>query len=43
LPAARKIWLPEHANMSIFDAAGLALTYYAEIAQDTGPEVKRAA
>ncbi len=43
LPAERKIWLPEHANMSIFDAASLALTHFAEIAQDTGSEVKRAA
>ncbi len=43
LPAERKIWLPEHANMSIFDAASLALTYYAAIAQDTGSEAKRAA
>jgi Holliday junction resolvasome RuvABC endonuclease subunit len=43
LPAERKIWLPEHANMSIFDAASLALTHFAEIAQDTGSEVIRAA
>ena len=28
LPVERKIWLPEHANMSIFDAASLALTYF---------------
>ncbi len=43
LPAERKIWLPEHANMSIFDAASLALTHFAAVAQDTGSEVKRAA
>ena len=43
LPAERKIWLPEHANMSIFDAASLALAHYAAIAQETGSEVKRAA
>lgn len=29
LPGVRKIWLPEHANMSIFDAASLVLTYFA--------------
>jgi hypothetical protein len=34
LPLERKIWLPEHANMSIFDAAALALTYFAETAQE---------
>ncbi len=28
LPGLRKIWLPEHPNMSIFDAASLALTYF---------------
>ncbi len=28
LPVERKIWLPEHANMSIFDAVSLALTYF---------------
>ena len=28
LPGPRKIWLPEHPNMSIFDAASLALTYF---------------
>ena len=43
LPAERKIWLPEHANMSIFDAAGLALTHFAAITLDTGSEAKRAA
>jgi Holliday junction resolvasome RuvABC endonuclease subunit len=43
LPAERKIWLPEHANMSIFDAASLALTHFSAITQDTGSEVKRAA
>ena len=43
LQAARKIWLPEHANMSIFDAASLALTRFAEIAQEASSEVERAA
>ena len=43
LPAERKIWLPEHANMSIFDAASLALTHFAATAQEAGLEVKRAA
>jgi len=28
LPGPRKIWLPEHPNMSIFDAVSLALTYF---------------
>ncbi len=28
LPVERKIWLPEHANMSIFGGASLALTYF---------------
>ena len=28
LPVKRKIWLPEHPNMSIFDAAALALTFF---------------
>ena len=31
LPAPRRIWLPEHANLSLFDAAALALTHYAAI------------
>jgi hypothetical protein len=31
LPPVRKIWLPEHANMSLFDATVLALTYFDEI------------
>jgi hypothetical protein len=31
LPPERKIWLPEHANMSLFDAAILTLTYFDEI------------
>ena len=31
LPAERKIWLPEHPNMSIFDAASLALTYFSSL------------
>ena len=43
LPAERKIWLPEHANMSIFDAASLALTHFAAIAQEAGSDVKPAA
>ena len=43
LPAERKIWLPEHANMSIFDAASLALTHFPVIAQEAGSEVERAA
>jgi len=43
LPAERKIWLPEHANMSIFDAASLALTHFAAMAQETGSEAERAA
>ena len=43
LPVARKIWLPEHANMSIFDAASLALTHYGAIAQEAGSDVKQAA
>ncbi len=33
LPAERKIWLPEHANMSLFDATALALTYFADQAR----------
>ncbi len=28
LPGPRKIWVAEHPNMSIFDAASLALTYF---------------
>ena len=43
LPGERKIWLPEHANMSIFDAASLALTYFATIVQEGGSNVDRAA
>jgi hypothetical protein len=43
LPAERKIWLPEHANMSIFDAASLALTHFGAIAQEAGSDVKQAA
>ena len=43
LPAERKIWLPEHANMSIFDAASLALTHFAAMAQEAGSDVERAA
>ena len=42
LPGERKIWLPEHANMSIFDAASLALTYFARITQDGGADVEQA-
>ena len=41
LPGVRKIWLPEHANMSIFDAASLALTYFAN--QDPASNVALAA
>lgn len=40
LPAERKIWLPEHPNMSIFDAASLALTYFSSL---TGEDVSPAA
>ena len=43
LPGERKIWLPEHANMSIFDAASLALTHFATIAQEGGSDVEQAA
>ena len=43
LPGERKIWLPEHANMSIFDAASLALTYFATIVQEGGADIDRAA
>jgi hypothetical protein len=43
LPGERKIWLPEHANMSIFDAASLALIYFSTIAQEEGSDVRRAA
>ena len=43
LPGERKIWLPEHANMSIFDAASLALTYFAMTAQGGGSDARRAA
>ena len=32
LPAKRKIWLPESANLSIFDAATLALAHYGDVA-----------
>ena len=39
LPAVRKIWLPEHANMSLFDAAALVLTHFA----DNGDMLARAA
>jgi hypothetical protein len=35
-PGARKIWLPEHPNMSIFDAAALAVTHYALTAPADG-------
>jgi len=30
LPAVRKIWLPEHANLSLFDATALVLTDFSE-------------
>jgi hypothetical protein len=43
LPGERKIWLPEHANMSIFDAASLALIYFSTIAQEEGSDVRREA
>jgi Holliday junction resolvasome RuvABC endonuclease subunit len=43
LPAKRKIWLPEHADMSIFDAASLALTHFATVTQAAGSDVERAA
>ncbi len=43
LPAERKIWLPEHANMSIFDAASLALTHFAMTAQVGGSDAQQAA
>jgi len=43
LPAERKIWLPEHANMSLFDAASLALTHFAAITQEAGAELQQAA
>lgn len=43
LPGERKIWLPEHANMSIFDAASLALTYFSTIAEKDGSEFEQAA
>lgn len=43
LPAKRKIWLPEHADMSIFDAASLALTHFAAVTQATRSDVERAA
>jgi hypothetical protein len=33
LPPKRKIWLPESANMSIFDATVLALAYYSDVAR----------
>lgn len=33
LPAVRKIWLPEHANMSLFDAVAFVLTHFAEPAE----------
>jgi Holliday junction resolvasome RuvABC endonuclease subunit len=43
LPAERKIWLPEHANMSIFDAASLALTHFSAITQEAGSSLQQAA
>lgn len=43
LPAERKIWLPEHANMSIFDAAALALTHFEARAREAGSDVEQAA
>ena len=43
LPAERKIWLPEHANMSVFDAASLALTHFAAIAPEARSDLQQAA
>ncbi len=43
LPGERKIWLPEHANMSIFDAASLALTHFTAMAQEAGSGLEQAA
>jgi Holliday junction resolvasome RuvABC endonuclease subunit len=43
LPVERKIWLPEHANMSVFDAASLALTHFAAITQEAGSDLQQAA
>ena len=43
LPAERKIWLPEHANMSLFDAASLALTHFATITQEARSDLQQAA
>jgi Holliday junction resolvasome RuvABC endonuclease subunit len=44
LPLERKIWLPEHANMSVFDAAALALTHFSMIApEEDGSEKALAA
>ena len=43
LPAERKIWLPEHANLSIFDAASLSLTHFAAIAREARSDVQQAA
>ena len=40
LPVKRKIWLPEHPNMSIFDAASLALTYFSSM--PSAPNVAQA-
>jgi Holliday junction resolvasome RuvABC endonuclease subunit len=41
VPPIRKIWLPEHANLSLFDAIALALTYFA--AQEDASDRARAA
>jgi Holliday junction resolvasome RuvABC endonuclease subunit len=43
LPVERKIWLPEHSNMSVFDAASLALTHFAAITQEAGSGLQQAA
>ncbi len=43
LPGERKIWLPEHANMSIFDAASLALTHFAAKELEAGSDLEQAA
>ena len=43
LPALRRIWLPEHANLSLFDAAALALTHYAAMDGDGAAVLDQAA
>lgn len=34
LPPKRKLWLPEHPRMSMFEAIALSLTYYATMDDD---------